>query len=140
MGLFRDLRRLWAVARENRRHMDIAESIRVSADAAEHWSRVARDASRGVYGAAVPDPFANLAFHQRGLAASGRVLSLAPTAEAFEGATVYDVRLEVRIDGREPYETAYRTVIAAAALPNWQPGRVLPFRVSPADPHALLLG
>lgn len=51
---------------------------------------------------------------------------------------------EKRIDfgtvGRDAYRTTYQTVIADSALSNWQPDAVLPFRVSPENPHSLMLG
>ncbi|MGC3953177.1 MAG: hypothetical protein QM804_02795 [Propionicimonas sp.] len=140
MGVFTDLWRLIRVAGEQRRRLDFAESLRLSADAAEFWSQVDPNGPAGTHGAATANPFANLDFYRAGIPASGTVVSLEPSGNTLDGVGVYDVVLDVRIDGQAPYRTTYRTVIAGAAMTNWQPGKVLPFRVSPADPHALLLG
>ncbi|PRB09103.1 hypothetical protein [Microbacterium sp. MYb64] len=151
MGLIRDLRRLMRATRELPPHPTAREAIRQSADIAEQWGRVADafayqttaaapSGPGGPYGAATADPFANLAFHQNGLPASGTVIACTPEAQSADGLAVYAVLLEVRIEGREPYRATYRTVIAEAARHNWRQGAVLPFRVSPDDPQALLLG
>lgn len=151
MGLIRDLRRLMRATRELPPHPTAREAIRQSADIAEQWGRVADAFANqttaaapsgpgGPYGAATADPFANLAFHQNGLPASGTVIACTPEEPSADGLTVYAVLLEVRIEGREPYRATYRTVIAEAARHNWRHGAVLPFRVSPEDPQALLLG
>ncbi|MGN7861329.1 hypothetical protein ACTJI8_12155 [Microbacterium sp. 22303] len=152
MGVIRDLLRLLRVTRELPPLPSMRDTIRQSADIAEQWGRVAeafadphaaaaRSGPGGPYGAATADPFANLAFHQRGLPASGTVLACTPEGpSSADGLTVYAVLLDVRIEGREPYRATYRTVIAEPALHNWRPGAVLPFRVSPDDPQALLLG
>lgn len=151
MSVIRDLLRLLRVTRELPPLPSMRETIRQSADIAEQWGRVAEAfadpraaaapaGSGGPYGAATADPFANLAFSQTGLQASGTVIGCTPEGSAVDGLTVYAVLLEVRIEGREPYRATYRTVIAEAARHNWRPGAVLPFRVSPDDPEALLLG
>lgn len=151
MGVIRDLLRLLRATRELPPRPTVRETIRQSADIAEQWGRVAEAYAYpttaaapmgrgGPHGAATADPFANLAFHQNGLPASGTVIACTPEGSAVEGLTVYAVLLEVRIEGREPYRATYRTVIAEAARHNWRPGAVLPFRVSPEDPQALLLG
>ncbi|WP_141396678.1 hypothetical protein [Microbacterium gorillae] len=118
----------------------MSESIRQSADAAEYWLKVRDDMTAASHGAAEGNPFANMAAYGRGTPASGTVISLAPTGATIADVPVYAVELSVAIDGREPYRSRYETVIAAGALHNWQPGAVLPFRVAPDDPHALMLG
>ncbi len=151
MGVIRDLRRLMRATRELPPHPTAREAIRQSADIAEQWGRVAGAFANqttaaaptgpgGPYGAATADPFANLAFHQNGLPASGTVIACTPEEPSADGLTVYAVLLEVRVEGREPYRATYRTVIAEAARHNWRQGAVLPFRVAPDDPQALLLG
>jgi len=151
MGVIRDLLRLLRATRELPPHPTAREAIRQSADIAEQWGRVAEAYAYPTtaatqtgpgrpYGAATANPFANLAFHQNGLPASGTVIACTPEGPPADGPAVYAVLLEVRIEGREPYRATYRTVIAEAARHNWRLGAVLPFRVSPDDPQALLLG
>jgi hypothetical protein len=71
---------------------------------------------------------------------SGTVVGLAPTGADVEGTPIYAVELDVKLEGQDVYRTSYQTLIADGALSNWQPGSVLPFRVSPTDPHSLMLG
>jgi len=50
------------------------------------------------------------------------------------------VEFDVTLPGADPYRATYKTVIAEAALHGWQPGAVLPVRVSPDDRTAIMLG
>lgn len=146
MGVIGDLLRLFRVVDRLPPRPSMREAIRLSADAAEQWAPLTAEfaagaqGAAGAYGATVANPFENMAFAAQGLRAAGTVVSLAPTGSSFEELPVYTVHLDVRIDGREPYRATYSTVIAAGALHNWQPGAVLPFRVSPGDPQSLMLG
>lgn len=140
MGVFRDIGRLMKAGIAESSRIDYAEALRQSADLAEQLAGTDPRAPQGTHGAASADPFANMSAYASMTPASGTVLSLAPTGAEVTGTPVYAVELEVTIDGRPPYRTGYQTVIAAGALHNWQPGSVLPFRVSPNDPHSLMLG
>jgi hypothetical protein len=138
--MLRDIWRLVRVGIRQTTATDYAEALRQSADLAEMWAGVNGSQPLGTHGAATANPFANLAFLQGAVPAAGTVISLAPTGQHLGEVPIYAVELEMRMDGREPYRTTYRTVIGAGALPNWQPGRMLTFRVSPDDPHAIMLG
>lgn len=140
MSIFSDFRRLMRAGRKTRPPMDFAEAIHESANLAEAWSGFDWNQPVGTHGAMAANPFSNLQFMQEAIPAQGIVQSLAPTEKCLGEVPVYRVELEVRIDGREPYASHYDTVIGAAALPMWQPGASFPFRVSPDDPHALMLG
>lgn len=140
MGVFRDIGRLMKVGIEQTSRTDYAEHLRMSADLAEQWAGYDPNQPAGTHGAAAANPFASLAAYNAGTPAAGTVVSLAPTGTEVAGTPVYAVELDVLIDGKEPYRATYQTVIAAGALHNWQPGSVLPFRVSPTDPQSLLLG
>lgn len=140
MGVFGDIGRLMKAGAEQTARTDYAENLRRSADLAEQWAGADPDQPVGTHGAASANPFVNMAAYGSMTPASGTVVSLAPTGADVQGTPVYAVELDVAIDGRETYRTTYRTVIAAAALANWQPGKVWPFRVSPTDPHSLMLG
>ena len=143
MGVFSDLGRLLRLSRQLPPPPSMAEAIRLSADAAELWAPFAQESAEAWahgYGAASANPFDNAAFHAAGIPASGTVVRLTATDRSAAGQVVYAVDLEVRIDGQKPYRAVYHTLIATAALPNWRPGSVLPFRVDPGDPQALLLG
>lgn len=140
MGVFKDIGRLMKAGVEESARIDYAEALRQSADLAEQHAGTDPSTPRGTHGAASADPFANMAAYASMTPAAGTVVSLAPTGAEMADTPVYAVELEVLIDGRPPYRTSYQTVIAAGALQNWQPGKVLPFRVSPNDPHSLMLG
>ncbi|MBO9626366.1 MAG: hypothetical protein J7484_08335 [Microbacterium sp.] len=140
MGVFKDIGRLMKAGAASSARIDYAEALRQSADLAEQYANADPNAPQGTHGAASANPFANMAAYATMTPAAGTVLSLAPTGADVAGTPIYAVELDVLIDGRPPYRTTYQTVIAAGALHNWQPGKVLPFRVSPNDPHALMLG
>lgn len=142
MGMFRDMWRLYKVGQQQQRKddMDMAEKLRQSADLAEMWAGVDQNTPLGTHGAATANPFTNLAFYNGAIPASGKVLSLKSTDKHLGDAPIYAVELEMFLDGHESYQTTYQTVIGAAALPNWQPGKMLTFRVSPEDPHSIMLG
>ena len=53
---------------------------------------------------------------------------------------VYDVTLNVVADGHAPFEVVHRQMIAAAALGNWQVGKMLPVRFDPANPTQVTIG
>lgn len=142
MGFFSDLRRLMRAAKQldepDGFEAEYEESLRQAASFTQMWTNASQPL--GTHGAATANPYTNFAFLRSAIPASGTVMHLAPTQDRLGQATIYEVGLEMHIDGREPYGTIYRTVIGAAALPNWQPGKMLTFRVSPDDPHTIMLG
>ncbi len=142
MGILDDMGRLMDAAAKNPRP-GIGESIAMAADAAEQAAQF-RDAAAGVSGAtaAAPgfNPFQNAAAYNAAVRGSGTVTAIVDTGQRFGDTPIYDITLTVAIDGREPYEVVHRQMIAAAALGNWQPGKVTPVRVDPADPTKVMLG
>ena len=140
MGVLNDVWRLIKAGGRERANIDYAESLRQSADLAEAMAGTNPGGPGGTHGAAAPNPFTNLEFMRQAIPVAGTVVALAPTDQVLGGTPIYAVELDVLRDGAPVYRTTYRTVIAAGALHNWQPGKVLPFRVSPTDPHALMLG
>ncbi|MGK9147435.1 hypothetical protein KXS11_07415 [Plantibacter flavus] len=140
MGVFGDVFRLMKAGTKQTANTDLAANLRQSADLAEQFGGAAPNTPLGTHGAAAANPFTNLAAYANMLQGSGTVVSLAPTGGDVAGTPVYAVELDVTVPGREPYRTRYQTVIAQAALPGWQPGAMFPFRVSPTDPHSLMLG
>lgn len=140
MGYLNDLWRLMRAAQRQSEAYDRAESLREAADLAEAWAGLDPNQPLGTHGAMTANPYANLSFLRNAIPAAGTVMYLVATEERLGDAPIHEVGLEITMDGREPYGTIYRTVIAAGALPNWQPGRMLTFRVSPDDPHSIMLG
>ena len=137
MGVFGDIGRLMKAGLQSTARTDYAENLRQSADLAEAYSAGTLD---GTHGAAGENPFENMNMYASMDAVAGTVLSLERTFREVQGVPVYSVELEIEADGRPPYRTRYETLIAAGAKANWQPGKVLPFRVSKTDPHQLMLG
>jgi len=136
MGVFGDIGRLMKAGVEQSLRTDYAENLRLSADLAEQMTDPAAPAAGG----SPANPFAAMAAYSSMTPASGTVVSLAPTGRQITDTPVYAVELDILIDGQTVYRTTYETLIAAGALHNWQPGKVLPFRVSTTDPHSIMLG
>lgn len=140
MGVFGDVFRLMKAGAKESMNTDYAANLKQSADLAEQFGGSAPNQPLGSHGAATANPSANMTAYANMLQGSGTVVSLAPTGGDVTGTPVYAVELDITVPGQETYRTSYQTVIAQAALPNWQPGAMFPFRVSPTDPHALMLG
>jgi hypothetical protein len=136
MSVIRDVLRLMKAGLEQSAHTDYAENLRLSADLAEQYTQ----GFPATHGAAGANPFTNMAAMDTWVRGSGRVIGLTPTGQVVAGTAVYAVDFEVTVEGRTPYRATYQTVIAPAALHNWQPDALLPVRVDPANPQVLMLG
>jgi hypothetical protein len=55
-------------------------------------------------------------------------------------APVLELSMTVTIPGREPYPVKHRQLVSHAALARFQPGSVLPVKVSPQDNDQLMIG
>ena len=140
MGILGDIGRLMKAGAKQTLNTDYAANLKHSADLAEQYSGYDPNAPMGTHGAATANPFANMAAFETMRRGSGTVVSLAPTGAVVENTPIYAVELDFKLEGQDAYRTSYQTVIADGALSNWQPGSVLPFRVSATDPHSLMLG
>lgn len=142
MGILDDMGRLMDAAAKNPRP-GVSESIANAADAAEQAAQF-RDAAAGMSGATAGapgfNPFQNAAAYNAAVRGSGTVKAIVDTGQRFDVTPIYDITLEVTIDGKAPYDVVHRQMIAAAALGNWQPGKVTTLRVDPADPTKVMLG
>ena len=142
MGAFDDLGRLWDASKNNPKPT-LGDSLKMAADAAEQ-AKIYQDqsgaAAAGLGGAPSFNPFTNAAAMNSAIRGSGTVKALTDTGQRFETTTIYDVTLEVTLDGGPPYEVVHRQMIAAAALSNWQPGKVITLRVDPVDKTKVMLG
>ncbi|WP_311243720.1 hypothetical protein [Microbacterium sp. WCS2018Hpa-23] len=140
MGIFGDIGRLMKAGAKQSANTDYAANLKHSADLAEQYAGYDPNTPSGTHGAATANAFTNMAAFATMRRGSGTVVSLAPTGAEVEGTPVYVVELDLKTDGQDAYRTSYQTLIADSARANWQPGSVLPFRVSPEDPHSLMLG
>jgi hypothetical protein len=140
MGVLRDLFRLTKAGYAQSANTDYRENLRRSADLAEQFAGVGPNDVAGTHGGAVANPFTNMAAYGQMLQGSGTVVALADSGKRLAETVVYTVQLDVTLPGEAPYRTVYQTVIAEGALHNWQPGSVLPVRVSPNDRNSVMLG
>jgi hypothetical protein len=74
-----------------------------------------------------------------GIAGQARVERMSAT-----GATVNDnpqvqLELTVTVPGRDPYQAVLTQIISRIALERFQPGAVMPVRVSQSDPQTLMI-
>ena len=140
MGVFRDLFRLTKAGLEQTVRTDYVGNLRQSADLAEQFAGVQPGDVTGTHGAATANPFLNMTRYGSMIQGSGRVVSLADSGGRIGDEVIYAVEFDVTLPGADPYRATYKTVIAEAALHGWQPGAVLPVRVSPDDRTAIMLG
>lgn len=144
MGAFEDMGRLWDVAKKNPRP-GLGQGLSQAADAAEAAQAMKEQMAanggvpQGVNGVSF-NPFENMAAMQTATRGSGTVTKLVDTKQKLEGATIYDVSMNVVSDGHPPFDVVHRQVIAAAALGNWQIGKVLPVRFDPANLTQVTIG
>ena len=50
-----------------------------------------------------------------------------------------ELRLQVSVDGVDPYEVTHRQVISRVAIDSFWPGAKVPIRVDPQDPRNVLV-
>ncbi len=143
MGIFDDFGRLIDAGAKTPRP-SLSESLKQAADAAEQAAAFQQAAAAGTTGmtAGAPgfNPFENAAAYNSAVRGSGVVKAITDTGQKFDVTPIYDITLDVTIDGKPPYEVVHRQMIAAAALGNWQPGKVITLRVDPANPSTVMLG
>ncbi|PJJ65563.1 hypothetical protein [Compostimonas suwonensis] len=140
MGVFHDLFRLGRAGVKQSLDTDYAANLKQSADLAEQFAGLQPGEVPAGYGAPTANPFDNLRMHAGMIQGSGTVVALADNGTKLGDTTVYAVDLDITLPGQQPYRTVYTTVIAQSALPNWQPGSMITLRVSPTDPHSVMLG
>jgi hypothetical protein len=142
MGILDDLGRIADASKDNPRP-GLADGLKQAADAAEQaraYREAGTTAAAAVGGAPSFNPFQNAAAMNSAVRGTGTVKALADSGQKFETTTIYDVTLEVTLDGEAPYEVVHRQLIAAAAIGNWQPGKTITLRVDPTDKTKVMLG
>ncbi len=143
MGVLDDLGRMWDASQQMPKK-SWTEKMHDAADGAEAavamQKAAAAGAPTGVNGVSF-NPFENMAAMSAGVRGSGTVVSIADTGTKLADTPVYDVTMDVVADGQPGFRTVHRQVIAAAALGNWQAGKVLPVRFDPNDAsHQVTIG
>jgi hypothetical protein len=143
MGVLDDMGRIWDASQQMPKQ-SFADKMKIAAEGAEASAAMQKAAAAGgptgMNGVGF-NPFENMAAMNAGVKGSATVVSLADTGTKLAGASVYDVTMDVVADGQPGFRTVHRQVIAAAALGNWQAGKVLPVRFDPNDAtHQVTIG
>jgi hypothetical protein len=143
MGVLDDMGRLWDASREMPKQ-SFADKMKLAADGAEASAAMQKAAAAGgptgMNGVSY-NPFENMAAMSAGVKGSATVVSMVDTGTKIADTPVYDVTMDVVADGQPGFRAVHRQVIAAAALGNWQAGKVLPVRFDPNDAtHQVTIG
>jgi hypothetical protein len=144
MGVFEDMGRIWDVSKQQKRP-GIAEGLAQAADAAEAAQRMQQEMAanggvpQGVNGMSF-NPFENMQGMAAATRGSATVVKIEDSGEKFQEASIYNVMLDVTSDTHPPFQVVHKQMIAAAALGNWQPGKVLPVRFDPANTSQVTIG
>jgi hypothetical protein len=147
MGMFRDMKESFQVLRsdelkELKRKADaqprpsMMEGVRAANEAMD----MAQAMQAGAMGAGMADPAGAAALYAGGIAGSATIDSVADTGMFVNQAPVLELSMTVTIPGREPYPVKHRQLVSHAALARFQPGSVLPVKVSPQDNNQLMIG
>lgn len=145
MGMFRDMKDAFGVLRsdelkELKRKADsqprpsMMEGVR-AANAAFDQAQALQQGAAGMM-----DPAGNAALYGTGLAGSATIDAVTETGMFVNEAPVLELDMTVTVPGREPYKAKHRQLVSHAALARFQPGSVLPVRVSQDDPQTLMIG
>jgi hypothetical protein len=145
MGMFRDMKDAFGVIRsdelkELKRKADaqpkpsMMEGIR-AANAAMDQAQMLQQG-----GAGTMDPAGASALYSGGISGSATIDAVNDTGMFVNEAPVLALDMTVTLPGREPYKTTHKQLVSHAALARFQPGSVLPVRVSPQDPNQLMIG
>ena len=147
MGMFRDMKDAFGVLRsdelkELKRKSDaqprpsMIEGIRAANAAMDQ----AQALQQGAAGPGMMDPAGSAALYSGGLAGSATIDGVSDTGMFVNEAPVLELDMTVTVPGREPYKAKHRQLVSHAALARFQPGAVMPVRVSPDDPQTLMIG
>jgi len=143
MGVLDDMGRLWDASQQMPKQ-SFADKMKLAADGAEASAAMQKAAAEGgptgMNGVGY-NPFENMAAMNAGVKGSATVVSMVDTGTKLADTPVYDVTMDVVADGQPGFRAVHRQVIAAAALGNWQAGKVLPVHFDPNDAtHQLTIG
>jgi hypothetical protein len=140
MGMFRDMKESFQVLRS-----DELKELKRKADAQPRPSmmegiRTANEAMDAAQASGMMNPGGAAAMYSGGVAGSATIDSVADTGVFINEAPVLELSMTVTVPGRPPYPVNHRQLVSHAALARFQPGSVLPVRVSQQDPNQLMIG
>lgn len=75
-----------------------------------------------------------------GTPAKALIKNITQMPEQVAGMPVWEIELEVRIDGQEPYEVAHREFAAPQSVQGYPVGGEWDCKVDPADPSRIEIG
>lgn len=134
MGMFKDLRSMRKQANEMLppEHRGLVGGVRAMKDGMAKLSETmaAMNAQNGQYKTLM----------ETGIAGQATITSIADT-----GATINDnpqvrLGLQVELPDRPVYDATVTQLVSRLSVSNFQPGAVVPVRVSPDDPQVLMIG
>ena len=74
-----------------------------------------------------------------GIPGQARVERIRDTGAVVNENPQVQLQLTVTIPGRDPYPAVLAQIVSRIALGRFQPGAVMPVRVSPSDPQSLMI-
>lgn len=81
----------------------------------------------------------NKEIRENGLPAKAKVLKIWDTGIKVNDDPVVGFLLEVHAEGLEPYQAETKALISILAIPQIQPGKILPVKYDPKDPKRVAL-
>lgn len=144
MGVFDDLGRIMDASKDLPRP-GLRDGLKQAADATEQAKSMREQMAanggmpQGVNGPGF-NPFENMQAMAAATRGQGTITKIEDTGEKFDTASIYDVTFDVISDTEPTFEVVHRQMIAAAALGNWQPGKMLPVRFDPNNTSQITIG
>jgi hypothetical protein len=133
MGFFKDIRKLQAQAEELTppEHRGLRGGMRMMRDGVAQATEMLGDYQ------------ADAAKAQH-LAVNGRpgtatIAAIRQTGVVVNENPQVELDLQVQVDAGAPYGVTHKQVIAMIAIPQFQPGCVVPVKVDPDDPQSLII-
>ncbi len=139
MGMFRDMKESFQVLRS-----DELKDLKRKADAQPRPSmmegiRAANEAMDVAQQSGMMNPGGAAAFSGQ-VSGTGIIDAVADTGMFVNEAPVLELSMTVTVPGRPPYPVKHRQLVSHAALARFQPGAVMPVKVSQQDPNQLMIG
>jgi hypothetical protein len=74
-----------------------------------------------------------------GLVGQATITAVRETGTSVNESPVVEFRLQVALDGRDPYAVTHRQVVSRLVVGNFAPGATVPVRIDPADTAEVLI-
>jgi hypothetical protein len=133
MGFFKDLNQLKKAADDMRppEHRGMLGGVRAIRDTVATGNQM-------VQGLAAEQQ-KTAALMANGIVGQARIDQVSDTGTTINENPQVQFNLTVTIPGRDPYPSTLTQVVSRIAIGSFQPGASVPVRVSPEDPHTLMI-